>query len=61
MSKINYLRYQIILEVIALIIAWVLIVLYLYEITTIKQLIVLQGILGTATVIWWMLWENARK
>lgn len=60
-KKINYLKYQMILEAIALIVAWILIVLFLYDITDIKQLIVLQGILGTATVIWWMIWERSRR
>jgi len=60
-SKINYYKWQLILEAIALVIAWVLIVLYLYDITTIKELVVLQGVLGTATVVWWMIWEKSRK
>ena len=58
---VNYYKWQLILEAIALVIAWLLIILYLYDITTIKQLVVLQGVLGTATVVWWMIWEKSRK
>lgn len=59
-KKVNYYKWQLILEIIALIIAWILVILYIYDITTIKELVVLQGVLGTATVAWWMIWEKSR-
>lgn len=57
----HYLKWQLIIETIALSVSWLLIVLYLYDITNIKQLIVLQGVLGTIAVIWWMIWEKSRQ
>lgn len=56
----SFLKWQMVVEAISLIVSWILILLFVLNVTNIQQLVVLQGILGTIAVVWWMKWERAR-
>jgi len=60
LNEKSYLDGQVVIEIMALTLGWILVLLYVFDITSIKEWMVASQIVGTVAVTWWIAWERHR-